>query len=131
MTPQAHPMRGVTKEQVQMQLDSFKRQMQVKDRLLEFQQRRIAICERAVLEFGLQFGDEPKLTLAWWDAVQKRDLYQLDADQSQLLVDNLNAERAELQTAIGEMERIVKQMESGILLPSLQPKPGFDPTRKS
>jgi hypothetical protein len=132
--PQMNPMGGVTKEQVKQQLDVFKRQLEVKDRLLEMQTRRVQICSDALRAFQSQFGEDrtEHLTLAWWDANQKRDLYALDRDQSQLLVDNLNAERKDLQQAIIEMETIIKRMDSGIVLPiGIKPKPGFDPSKSN
>ncbi len=122
MTPQ-----GVTKQQVEMQLNEFKRQLWIKEKLLEVQERRVNICTIAVeradaltIQLGLgEISDPRRSNEGLWDLYSRREMYQLDADQSQLMADSLGHEILELTKAVGELEGIIKRMESGVILPNM------------
>lgn len=132
---------GVTKQQVQMQLDEFKRQVVVKQKLLEIQERRVAVCREAVARYDHDlfntmwegFGNFSATSfkrladIVLWDVGCKKRLYEIDADQSQLMADNLREELGQLNNAVMEMTEIIHRMDSGIVLPRLEKTPRSNP----
>lgn len=111
MTPQM----GVTKQQVQMQLDEFKRQVVIKQRLLEIQEQRAATCIEA--EHAYEQRDR---SVDRWDDASRANWYRLENVQSQLMADNLREELGQLNNAVMEMTEIIHRMASGIVLPRLE-----------
>ncbi len=119
-----NPQMGVTKQQVEMQLTEFKRQLVIKQRLFEIQRQRIRVCDDARTAYINRCVGSDR-----WDDSARSQWYDLESVQSELMSENLKDEISALEKAIMEMTEILNRMSSSVILPRLQPGPNFNPSK--